>query len=148
MVVTVDQCMYGLTTRSSSGIPTPAKKRTRFMTNIPEAKTELGIKCDKSHDHQQLVGGRARKAEIYPEKLCKAICRTVVKLKRRLQKRLDMVLEIDKRDLDIKWLMKLDKHVNDQGDDSWTAWDDVNQVRLDPEAVKMLERRSLDISWI
>ena len=62
--------MFGLTTRSSSGVARPAKKRTRFMTNVLEAKAELGIKCDGSHEHQHLTGGRAKKAEVYPEKLC------------------------------------------------------------------------------
>ena len=128
--------MFGLTSRTSSGIAKPAKKRTRFMTNVPEAKEELGIKCDGSHEHQQLVGGRAKKAEAYPEKLCKAICRAVVKTKARLSRNLDMVYEIDKEDTDLRWLLKLDKHRDDQGGECWTAWDDVNQVRLDPDEVK------------
>ena len=88
-----DQCMFGLTTRSATGKVRPAKKRTKFMTNIPEVKDELGVKCDGRHEHQQLISGRAQKAEVYPQELCKAICRSVVNLKARLENDFERVLE-------------------------------------------------------
>ena len=61
--VICDQCMFGLVTRSTGGQLKPAKKRTKFLTNVPELKDELGVTCDGKHEHQQLVGGRAKKAE-------------------------------------------------------------------------------------
>ena len=73
-----DQCMFGLKSRSSSGKERPAKKRTKFLTNILEIKDELGRKCDGRHEHQHLIANRAKAAEVYPEELCRAICRAVV----------------------------------------------------------------------
>ena len=88
-----DLCMFGLTTRSATGQARPAKKRTKFMTNIPEVTKELGVRCDGRHEHQALISGRARKAEVYPQELCKAICRSVVGLKARLENDFERVLE-------------------------------------------------------
>eukprot|EP00973_Karenia_brevis_P048617 6749515-Karenia_brevis.AAC.1 len=58
-----DQCMYGLTTRSDRGQKMRAKKSTKFLTNIAEAEDYLGKRCDRTHEHQHLIGGRARAAE-------------------------------------------------------------------------------------
>ena len=70
-----DQCMYGLMTRGSSGNEAmSAKKTTRFLSNSWCILDELSTRCDKSHTHQQLIGGRAKQAGIYPDKLCDAIC--------------------------------------------------------------------------
>lgn len=33
------------------------------------------MKCDGKHEHQQLAGGGAHAAAIYPKAVCKAICR-------------------------------------------------------------------------
>ena len=138
-----DQCMFGLVTKSVAGKTMPAKKRTKFLTNIPEAKTELGVMCDKSHEHQQLIAGRAKKAEIYPEGLCKAICRTVMKLKERLKANLEHVFTVMSGDKDTKWILKLDKHTDEHGEPSWSAWDDVNRVWLDPEEVKKARQEEM-----
>ena len=81
-LVEADQCMYGLKTRGGgSGKQVPAKKPTKFMTNSRTIGVELQRRCDKSHEHQALVDGRAKMAERYPEGLCRAICRGIVKLK-------------------------------------------------------------------
>ena len=56
------------------------------MANFPEVEDELGVKCDGSHEHQLLISGRAKKAEVYPEGLCKAMCRAITSLKERLEK--------------------------------------------------------------
>ena len=45
------------------------------MTNSFWVAQELGKKCDRQHEHQQLVGGRAEGAGRYPEGLCRAICK-------------------------------------------------------------------------
>ena len=141
-----DQCMYGLRTKSSSGKERAAKKRTRFLTNMPEAQEELSRKCDGRHEHQHLVEGRARAAEVYPEELCRAICRAVVKLKERQSRNLEMVFDVSAEHTEIQWLLKLDKHADDSGAEWWTAWDDVNQVKLDPDAVR--KAREEEVKYI
>ena len=71
-----DQCMYGLRTpkEGSKGEEQAARKRTKFMTNSFWVGLELRTKCDGSHRHQHLIGGRAKAAALYPTGLCQAIC--------------------------------------------------------------------------
>ena len=80
-VVVVDQCMYGLRVRSSKGHTMPARKATKFMTNSWHLAEELKKRCDGTHEHQALVNDRARDAQVYPQELCKAICRGLIKQK-------------------------------------------------------------------
>ena len=76
-VVTADQCMYGLTTWGRKrGTRAPARKRTKFMTNAEYIAHELNRRCDGSHEHQPLLGGRAKEAARYPEGLQSNLSRT------------------------------------------------------------------------
>ena len=59
-----------------------AKKPTRVMSNARCIVDELSIRCDKSHRHQHLVGGRASKASEYPDGLCRANCRGLARQKK------------------------------------------------------------------
>ena len=38
---------------------------------------ELSTGCDKTHEHQQLMGGRAARAAEYPDELCEPFCRGI-----------------------------------------------------------------------
>ena len=72
--------MYGLKTwgnKKSELIP--ARKPTKFMTNSRALGRELTRRCQGIHKHQSLVDGRAGHAARYPEELCRAICRGIVK---------------------------------------------------------------------
>ena len=70
-----DQCMYGLTspTGADGTERLPSMKPTRFMTNSIHMQAKLSTRCDRSHKHQQLVGGRCAEAAFYPLGLIKAI---------------------------------------------------------------------------
>jgi hypothetical protein len=71
-----DQCMYGLKTRGDTAESSmPAMKPTRFMSNSPHMLKHLGQRCDKSHRHQPLEGGRCADAAFYPLPLIRAILR-------------------------------------------------------------------------
>ena len=62
-LVTADRYMYGLETPSSiNGSPAPAMKPTRFLTSSIYMARRLQKRCDQSHVHQQLVGGRCKGA--------------------------------------------------------------------------------------
>ena len=50
-------------------------KLTTFMTNSPEIARILQRKCAGDHSHVTLLNGLAKKAEVYPPALGKAICR-------------------------------------------------------------------------
>ena len=63
--VVSDQCEYGLLTPDPSGVPTPAKKPTRWMSSSPFMLQRLSRRCSGEHQHQHLVGGRAKAAEDY-----------------------------------------------------------------------------------
>ncbi len=70
-----DQCRYGLRARGSDGRLMPALKPTRFLSSSPFILEELSLRCRGVHRHQQLIGGRASAAAVYPPGLCRAILR-------------------------------------------------------------------------
>ena len=43
------------------------------MTNAPYIAKRLSRRCDKGHSHVTLIGGRAKRAEVYPDELCRKI---------------------------------------------------------------------------
>ena len=73
MTTVSHQCMFGLHTPGPNGTPMLAKKPTRWMTNSASMIEALTVKCDKTHIHRHLMGGRAAAAAFYPPKLLKAI---------------------------------------------------------------------------
>ena len=94
-LVEADQCMYGLKTWSANGAKLSlAKKPTIFMTNSRAMGRELERKCNGAHEHQPLLDGRASAAARYPQGLCRAICRGIVKAKMEREKGIRAVMEI------------------------------------------------------
>ena len=71
--VILDQCHFGLRSSDERG-PGPAKKPTRFLTNLPLAGLVLGRRCKGCPRHVALVNSRARPAQKVPEKLSSEIC--------------------------------------------------------------------------
>ena len=72
-LVTGDQCMYGFVTPTGDINVAPARKATTFMNSSRQMADLLGTRCDKSHIHQPLVGGRCADAAFYPKKLIQTI---------------------------------------------------------------------------
>ena len=61
-----DQCQFGLKTKFADGSGQDvAVKPTKFLTSSQPMAEGLGRRCDLSHKHQRLVGGRAAKAAFY-----------------------------------------------------------------------------------
>ena len=122
-----DQCQFGLTTKGKKGQVEPARKRTRLMSNSDEILRELGKLCPGDHRHQHLVSGRAEDAAVYPDGLCRAICRGLVKQVEAERNHLRSILR----------LCVLDKVVEvpdcEEKEASWqSAWDDVSGKELNP----------------
>ena len=69
-----DMCMYGMTSRDMWG-EAPARKPTAWITNSQCIAEEMAIKCDGSHRHVTLIGGRAKACEVYPTGIIHAILR-------------------------------------------------------------------------
>ena len=47
--------------------------RPKFMANAKCIAKQLAQRCPGTHRHIQLISGRAKAAEVYPDKLCAAI---------------------------------------------------------------------------
>ena len=67
-----DMCTFGMLQSDEQGEGL-IKKMTGFMTNPPEVARELNQTRPGNHRHIHLFNGRAAKAQVYPEKLCKAM---------------------------------------------------------------------------
>lgn len=79
MRVDADQCMYGLKSHDGER-EGPARKGTGFLTNSACIADQLRRRCPNRkghqvHRHVVLEDGRTRAAQVYPDGLCRAICR-------------------------------------------------------------------------
>ena len=73
-----DFCKLGMEVSSGRGKKASAKKRTSVMTNSKHlAETLMLAQRDGSHRHEQLVNGKAKQCEIYPEKFSQLICESI-----------------------------------------------------------------------
>ena len=73
-----DQCQFGLMTKSADGSSKEmAMKPTRFLTSSQPMAEGLGRRCDRSHKHHHLVGGRAAEAAFDPIPLIRAILKSM-----------------------------------------------------------------------
>ena len=96
MSVQTHMCQFGMQShiKEIGGDTGPVKKPTGFASNSWVLMRELGKVCkDESHVHVPLMGGRAAGAQVYPVKLCEAICRGLA-----IQKKYDksgMVCTVD-----------------------------------------------------
>ncbi len=64
--VTGHMCAFGMLQGNQL-----VKKPTSFMSNCDKLLSRLEKKCDAAHRHILLVGGRAKRAQVYPDELCK-----------------------------------------------------------------------------
>ena len=71
------QCQYGLLTTTVKGGQAPAKKPTMFASTSQHMLARLSRKCDRSHAHQELTGGRGAAAAFYPTQLVEQILRGI-----------------------------------------------------------------------
>jgi len=70
-------CAYGMQSKDKHG-PGYAKKPTRFLTNSVVSARALSRRCPENHRHVHLMEGRARAAAVYPQELCRVICRATL----------------------------------------------------------------------
>ena len=69
-----DFCQLGMEVTDSKGAKVSAKKRTSVMTNSKHLAEALRMaQCDGSHRHEQLVNGKAKQCEVYPEKFSQLV---------------------------------------------------------------------------
>ena len=75
MTVVADMCCFGMVARETDGTTGLVKKPTRWLTNCACIAACLSRRCSMDHQHVTLLGGKAKAAAIYPDKLCDEICR-------------------------------------------------------------------------
>ena len=147
-----DQCMYGLTTPGEEGgEPTAARKRTKFMTNSFWLALELKTKCDGRHEHQWLMGGRAKAAAMYPTGLCRAICRGLRNELDQHKPKLKCLMSVTAKDkvhvegptLEQKRRSQSVEHEEDDDTEIRQAWDDVSGKELDGRMVAKARMQEL-----
>ena len=74
-----DLCCYDLR-QTVGGEEYYIKKPTRFLTNSTFIGESLSLKCQGKHRHIELTGGgRTKRAEVYPDELCRAILTGLVR---------------------------------------------------------------------
>ena len=84
------------------------KKPIGFMTSSRCVAKELDKRCDGGRSHVPLKAGRAAAAQAYPDMLCEAICRGVVK-----QKKFDNSNIVTTGKLSYMGLKRLVRHICD-----------------------------------
>ena len=63
----------GMTSEDENGVA-PAKKRTIIVANSLSLASALSHnECDGGHRHVELVNGRAKACEKYPDKFCEVV---------------------------------------------------------------------------
>ena len=76
-----DQCMYGLKSKDDKGEGF-ARKRTGFLTNSVCVAKRLSKMCPNRngfqvHRHVRVECGRTRVAQVYPQELCRQMCKGI-----------------------------------------------------------------------
>ena len=67
--IKMDMCMFGMNV-DGTGLN---RKPTGIVSNCPGILRHLDVRCDGTHFHTPLVGGKAKHAQVYPTEFCKAI---------------------------------------------------------------------------
>ena len=98
-------CRFGMEAKDELGTGL-VKKPTKFLTKSPCIFEKLNIKCEnpdlpevQRHRRVQLVGGRARQAQIYPKRLCQAVCEGVAQQKKRDESELREISLLDHEEM-------------------------------------------------
>ena len=80
-LVEVDMCDFGMTATDEFG-EALVRKRTKILTNAPEVARRVARKCTGDHRHVHLIGGRAKRAQLYPRAFSRAVCDGIAAQKR------------------------------------------------------------------
>ena len=108
-----------------------------------ELARELSIRCNARHSHQPLVDDRASEAAKYPEELCQAIVRGLIKQLEYDGAQVRHLLSVHACD---EVQMKEPGWAGHLEDDHTHAWDDVTGKTLDPKEV--MRARLKELSYI
>ena len=97
------------------------KKDTKFMTNACMIAQRLNRVCDKTHRHVELINGKAKRAQVYPEEPYAEVLRGLMD---------QMKWEGRIRDTAIGTVFAVE-----EGEVEYMFWDDITGEPLDTEGV-------------
>jgi hypothetical protein len=120
-------CQFGMKQEDERGIGW-IRKPTGFMTNSARIAKRLEVQCKDMHRHISLIGGRAKKADVYPDRLCKEI---VLGL-------LDQMKEDGRVQEGSIGSMLVDKNNGAE------FWDDLSGSRLDESMVRKARKEEIE----
>jgi hypothetical protein len=80
-LVEVDMCEFGMVANDELGEGF-VRKRTKVMTNAPEVAKRVAVRCGGGHRHVHLIGGKAKRAQLYPRAFSRAVCEGIAAQKR------------------------------------------------------------------
>ena len=63
-LVEVNMCNFGMTSSDAEGEGL-VRRRTNILTNLPEVAKRVARRCSGDHRHVNLIGGRAKRGQIY-----------------------------------------------------------------------------------
>ena len=69
-------CRYGMKSSDESGSGR-VQKPNGFLTDSEYLRDQLSNKCLGGHRHIQLMEGKAKACQVYPDKLCRAILKDI-----------------------------------------------------------------------
>eukprot|EP00973_Karenia_brevis_P093559 12417904-Karenia_brevis.AAC.1 len=146
------QCAYNLLSKDDEGVGL-VYKPTAFLTNAPFVAERLQRRCSNIesknvHRHVHLLSGRARKAQVYPPELCRAICAGIRDQKNYdgSGERLIGSFEVDRISKeDLKDMEKKSNGLHEDHDQDMIAIDDVTGARLDIRLVR--EAREAEMKY-
>ena len=64
-LVEVGMCDFGMMSSDAEGEGL-VRKTTKILTNSDEVAKRMARKCSKDHRHVNIIGGRAKRAQLYP----------------------------------------------------------------------------------
>ena len=117
-----NMCMFDMMQADGQGVAR-VKKPTGFMTNSQCIADRLSVKCSGMHRHIVLINGRAKAAEVYPDKLCKEIVKGLVEQ-----------MEVDER-ISRGELGSIGAF-SSEGSEAKQYWDDLSGKSLNPSLVR------------
>ena len=169
----LDQCQYGLWIKDKFGWSS-AKKPTKMLTNSPCIARQLMRRCPGKHTHvdqrhTSLFYGVAKKAQVYPDGLCDAICKGLrdqiecdkrgnfvlavlnvddAESGREESQRILGSLAMATRDehgcCNLNGVTKLPTATEEDEEELQVAWDDVSGRELEPSKVRLARKEEID----
>ena len=127
-------CVYGMTQQDEEGVAL-VKRPTAFMTNAPRVAERLSQRCKVGHRHIAFMGGRAKRAEICPEQMCREILSGLIDQ-----------MKSDGRIVGNGCLSSIAAYEDGTGDyKEWMQqfWDDITGKELDPGLVRQAREEQM-----